>query len=302
MVVGNTKLSSSSDPELWLLGIAGSSREVPTVLLMLCQVPASLQKGQFAMSMQHVLQFAAWCVKPHRFQFALMSWAVNCDILEVDVLLGWGHCALPAPCPWLSKLRSWEEKEPISLFVPLRNGGCWSRSCSELLMSHSVYYHDQIMAVLEESSYLHCLEHLGPSQPAASLVSLSREFNISQCCSKDEWLWWDHILCLTEHASGERGIRGTCGAAAAQRSGVSCIAKPFSWGKIEGTREIRGLYILILVQMVLSALAFNNLKENPLGIFSLFPTLMGHIFLDHPLMFCFIGWGFFKEGIKSDLS
>lgn len=85
----------------------------------------------------------------------------------------------------------------------------------------------QIMAVLEESSYLHCPEHLGPSQPAVSLVSLSREFNISLCCSKDEWLWWDHILCLTEHASGERGIRETRGAAAARHGGVSCIAKPY---------------------------------------------------------------------------
>lgn len=45
-----------------------------------------------------------------------------------------------------------------------------------------------------------------------------------------------------------------------------------------------------------------QLKKIPLGIFSLFPTLMGHIFLDHPLMFFFVGWGFFKEGIKSDLS
>lgn len=211
MVVGNTKLSSSGDRDLWLLDVAGSSKGVATVLLMPCQVPASLQKGQFATSMHHVLQFAAWRVKPHRFQFALTSRAVNCDILAADVRLGWGRCALPAPCPWLSKLRSWEEKQPISLFVPLRNGGCWSRSCSELLVLHSylLLASQQIVVVPEESSCIHCPEHLGPSQPAVSLVSLSREFNISLCCSKDEWLWWDHILCLTEHASGERGIRGT---------------------------------------------------------------------------------------------
>lgn len=140
VVVGNTKLSSSSDRDLWLLDIAGSSKGVATVLLMPCQVPASLQKGQFATSMHHVLQFAAWRVKPHRFQFVLTSRAVNCDILAADVRLGWGRCALPAPCPWLSKLRSWEEKQPTSLFVPLRNGGCRSRSCSELLVLHSVYY------------------------------------------------------------------------------------------------------------------------------------------------------------------
>lgn len=72
------------------------------------------------------------------------------------------------------------------------------------------------------------------------------------------------------------------------------------WEKIEGTREIRGLYVLILVQILLNALA--SFKKIPLGIFSLFLTLMGHIILDHPLMFCFVGWGFFKEGIKSDLS
>lgn len=82
----------------------------------------------------------AWPVKPHRFQFALTSRAVNCDISAADVLQGWGHCALPAPCPWLSKLRSWEEKQPVSLFIPLQNGDCWSRSCSVLLVSHSVYY------------------------------------------------------------------------------------------------------------------------------------------------------------------
>lgn len=140
MVVGKTKLNSSSDRDLWLLGVAGSSTEVATVPLLLCQVPASLQKGQFAPSMHHELQCAAWPVKAHRFQFALTSRAVNCDISAADVLLGWGHCALPAPCPWLSKLRSWEEKQPISLFIPLQDGGCWSRSCSELLVSHSIYY------------------------------------------------------------------------------------------------------------------------------------------------------------------
>lgn len=73
-------------------------------------------------------------------------------------------------------------------------------------------------------------------------------------------------------------------------------------GKIEGTREIRGLYILILVQIILNALAFNNFKKIPLRIFFVFPTLMGHIFLDHPLMFCFVGWCFLKQSIKSDLS
>lgn len=80
------------------------------------------------------------------------------------------------------------------------------------------------------------------------------------------------------------------------------LTQTFSWGKIEGTREIRGLYILILVQMILNELEFNNFKKIPLGIFSLFPTLMGHTLLDHPLMFSFVDWGFFKEGIKSDLS
>lgn len=194
-----------------------------------CQVPASLQKGQFAMSMHPVLQFPAWHVKTHQFQFALTSRAVNCDILAADVLLGWGHWAPPAPCAWLLKLRSWEEKQPNIPVCPCVE---WRLLEQVLLWAARVTLGlfpalQQIMAVLEESSYLHCPEHLGPSQPAGSLVSLSREFNISQCCSEDEWLWWDRVLCLTEHASGERGIRGTHGAAAAQHGGVSCIAKPY---------------------------------------------------------------------------
>ncbi|NXS19523.1 ABL1 kinase, partial [Mystacornis crossleyi] len=176
MVVGNTKLSSSSDRDLWLLGVVRSSREVATVLLMPCQVPASLQKRQFAMSMHHGLQFAAWRVKPHQFQFALMSRAVNCDILVADVLLGWGHCALPAPCPWLSKLRSWEEKQPISQFVPVRNGGCWSRSCSEPLVSHCLLPASlQIVAVPEESSTFTALSTWGP--PSCCVLSEGHHLN-----------------------------------------------------------------------------------------------------------------------------
>lgn len=50
------------------------------------------------------------------------------------------------------------------------------------------------MALPKKSSYLQLPEHLGPSQPAVSFVSLSGEFNICKCCSQDEWLWWDHIL------------------------------------------------------------------------------------------------------------
>lgn len=149
--------------------------------------------------MHQVLQFAAWRVKPHRFQFVLMSRAGNCDSSAGDVLPallpGWGMLrssstlSLPVKAEELGR-----ETADIPAFLSakwrlLEQVPPLSCSCRTLLPISQ-----QSVALPKESSYLQLPEHLGPPQPAVSLVSLSGEFNICKRCSKDEWLWWDHIL------------------------------------------------------------------------------------------------------------
>lgn len=121
MGVGNTKSSSSGDWELWLprrwLLLLGMSEEVAPVL----SVASILQKGRFATSMHQALQFAAWCVKPHRFPFVLMSRAVNCDRHVAHSAAGLGDSVLlQHPVP---SCRSWR--------VMRRNGWYLSLSLCE---------------------------------------------------------------------------------------------------------------------------------------------------------------------------
>lgn len=96
--------------------------------------------------MHQALQFAAWYVKPHRFQFVLMSWAENCNGLAVDVLptlllglLGWG---MPHSSSILFPAVKAEELGRETANIPSFPSVKWRLleqvPCSELLVSWSI--------------------------------------------------------------------------------------------------------------------------------------------------------------------